>query len=157
MSTALSSPVTGSAQPALTSPTYTLTSDLAPTPNGRQYAVTALGGTQTGVVVHNPTVPFTITIVRPAQFKSLGAPNYVTGVPTVYPRNVWKVIVRKGAKVSTAVTVPQQIAMASLEISIPAGTESTDAVSIEAMMSLLIGSMNQISSSLSTSLETGVA
>lgn len=44
-----SSPLTGASQSDLTSPTYTLTSDVAPNSNGEQAAVTALGGTQTGV------------------------------------------------------------------------------------------------------------
>lgn len=50
MTIALSSPVTGGAQTGFTSPTYTLTADTPPAGSGgKQYAATALGGTQAGV------------------------------------------------------------------------------------------------------------
>jgi hypothetical protein len=59
------SPVTGAAQTGLTSPTYTLSTDVAPSINGKQHAITALGGTQTGVNSHSVAAPFTCTFVRP--------------------------------------------------------------------------------------------
>lgn len=59
MSFTLTSPITGAAQTGFTSPTYTLTSDLAPDNNGKQVAVTALGGTQVGVTTHSVAAPFT--------------------------------------------------------------------------------------------------
>lgn len=43
MSFAPSSPVTGAAVTGLTSPTYSLTTDVAPSLNGKQYAITAVG------------------------------------------------------------------------------------------------------------------
>lgn len=55
-----SSPVTGGTQTGLTSPTYTLTADIAPSALGKQHAVTALGGTQTGVRTSSAADPFTV-------------------------------------------------------------------------------------------------
>lgn len=52
MTISLTTPVTGAAQTGLTSPTYTHVVDTPPNAYTKQYAVTALGGTQTGVDVH---------------------------------------------------------------------------------------------------------
>jgi len=54
-------PVTGGAQTGFTAPTYTLSVDTAPDINGKQHAVTALGGTQAGVTSHSVSNPFTVT------------------------------------------------------------------------------------------------
>jgi len=72
MTISYTNPVTGAAQTGLTSPTYTLVADIAPDVNGRQWAVSALGGTQTGVRTHSASDPFTITVMRPKVFQSLG-------------------------------------------------------------------------------------
>lgn len=53
MAFTLTSPITGAAQTGFTTPTYTHVSDVAPEANGRQVAVTALGGTQTNVIAHS--------------------------------------------------------------------------------------------------------
>lgn len=41
----LTTPLTGAAQTGFTAPTYTLTLDVNPAQNAKQWAVTALGGT----------------------------------------------------------------------------------------------------------------
>lgn len=134
-----SSPVTGGAQTGLTSPTYTLTADVAPAAHGKQYAVTTLGGTQTGVETHNTSNPFTMTCFKVAAPKSLPTPNSVTGVINNVPKNVYKFNVRKGVEVLTG--QPRQIATVSCEIAVPAGAEQTDPESIRAMLSLAIGTL----------------
>lgn len=139
MSFGPSSPVTGGPQTGLTTPTYTLTSDVAPDTNGEQYAVTALGGTQTGVLAHSVSSPFTITMIRPKNFRSLGTPNPVTGVVSNVPRNTYKLIVRKG--VVPLAGQASQTALATVEIQVPAGADSADALSVRAMMSLLAGAL----------------
>jgi len=102
MSLTLTSPVTGGAQTGLTSPTYTLATDTAPTSAGKQYAVSALGGTQAGVDASStPSRPFTWTGSRPAVLRQLPALNASTGLLPNVPNNVYKVLVRKG------VTVPE--------------------------------------------------
>jgi hypothetical protein len=68
MSFSLTSPITGGAQTGFTSPTYTIAVDSSPNGQaGKQYAVTAIGGTQTGVdTSSSPSNPFTVNLVRPA-------------------------------------------------------------------------------------------
>lgn len=140
MSFAPSSPVTGTSQTGLTSPTYTLTSDTAPSAHGEQYAVTALGGTQTGVDAHTVSKPFTITMERPANFRQLGTPNPVTGVVNNVPMNVYKIRCRKGVVPGT--DQPSKTAIAELKISVPAGADENDASSIRAMLSCLFGTLS---------------
>lgn len=141
MSISLTTPVTGAAQTGFTSPTYTLTTDFAPDNNGKQWAVTALGGTQTGVTTHSMSSPFTITATRPKVVKALGKPNPVTGLVSNVPRNSFKWIVRKG--VTPASGQPYQIALFTLTGDVPAGSDTYDAANLRAAGSLLIGALNQ--------------
>jgi len=154
MTIALTSPVTGTAQTGLTAPTYTHVADTAPDANMRQYAVTALGGTQTSVTVHSASSPFTVTFVRPKVFKPLGKANPVTGVIKDVPRNVWKVIVRKG--VLPLAGQAYQTMLMSAEISIPAGADLADPANVRAAFSMLIGALSQVSSGLGDSAVTGI-
>lgn len=137
MSFSPSSPVTGAPQTGLTSPTYTLVEGGAPNARSTQFAVTALGGTQTGVEVHSVSAPFTLTMEAPAQFRQLGTPNPSTGVISSVPRNVYTIRVRKGVQV--AADQPYAVAMGELKLSIPAGADSYDPESVRAMVSLLFG------------------
>lgn len=138
MAIALTSPVTGAAMVGLTSPTYTVTADNAPPGNpGRQYAVTALGGTQTGVTVHSISSPFTINFTRPATPKLLGTPNPVTGVVANVPMNSYTIIVRKG--VTPLAGQPVKASIMKLSMDIPAGSDLADPLNIKAGLSLLFG------------------
>lgn len=154
MTMSLSSPVTGSAQAGLTSPTYTLTTDVAPDANGRQYAITALGGTQTGVDSHSISKPFTVTIVRPATFKLLGAVNAITGQLGQVPRNSWKIITRKGVlPLAGQASIPLLI---RTFVEVPAGADLADPEDIRAALSLHIGALTQMSSGMGDSCVTGI-
>jgi len=155
MSFTLSSPVTGGAQTNFTSPTYTLATDTAPTSAGKQYAVSALGGTQAGVdSASSPSRPFTITLSRPASLKSLAPVDPVTGILRSVPKNVYTILVRKG--VTPLSGQSSQIALARVELAIPAGADTADAPNVRAMISLLIGSLNSISASIGDTSVTGV-
>jgi len=154
MSFAPSSPVTGAPQTGLTTPTYTITSDTPPNSHSEQYAVTALGGTQTGVDAHSVSKPFTLTMERPASFKMIGTPNPVTGVINNIPMNVYKVRVRKGVVPST--DQPVKTAIAELRISVPAGADENDASSVRAMLSLLGGALWADSSGIGDVLIDGI-
>lgn len=155
MSLSLSSPVTGGAQTGFTSPTYSLAADTAPTSSGKQYAVSSVGGTQTGVdTSSSPSRPFTITLSRPTVLRSLPAVDPVTGVLRAVPRNSYKVIVRKG--VTPLVGQPAALLNATLQLDIPAGADTADVANIRAALSLLIGSLNQISASMGDTLVSGV-
>lgn len=142
MSIAWTTPITGSAQTGLTSPTYTTTADTAPAGNpGKQVAVTALGGTQTGVTVHSVASPFTLNFTRPANLRVLGNPNPVTGVVTNVPNNTYKLITRKG--VLPLAGQPYRVAIITTTADIPAGADLADAANIRAASSAHIGGLNQ--------------
>jgi hypothetical protein len=97
MSFTLTSPITGGAQTGFTSPTYTIATDTAPSNTGKQYAVSAIGGTQTGVdAASSPSRPFTVTLSRPAVLRQLPAVDPLTGVLRNVPKNSYKILVRKG-------------------------------------------------------------
>lgn len=135
-----SSPVTGATATGLTSPTYTLTADTYPGNGvGEQYAITTLGGTQTGVEAHSVSKPFTLTMERPSQLRQLGTANPATGYISSVPFNVYKLRVRKGVEVASG--QPAKIAMAELKISVPAGADLEDPESVRAMLSCLAGAL----------------
>jgi hypothetical protein len=146
-----SSPVTGGPQTGLTSPTYTLVEDQAPAAHGKQYYVSALGGTQTGVEVSSLSNPFTTTFFKVAAPKSLPAVNSSGGLPSV-PKNVFKWNVRKGLEVLA--DQPRQVGLFELSMSIPAGADIQDPESIRAALSLLFGIAWAESADLGTTLIT---
>lgn len=136
----VTSPVTGGAQTGLTTPTYTLTSDLAPDSNGRQWAVTALGGTQSGVSAHNAANPFTITAIRPKNLKVRGVVDQA-GVLRSVGRNVYHVVTRKGCLPLAGQSPIPLVIRTSVEV--PAGAEEADPNSVRAALSLHIGALSQ--------------
>lgn len=143
MTIALSSPVTGAAQTGLTSPTYTLIADSPPDWNGKQYAVSALGGTQTGVVFHSGSCPFTISYFRPKVWRVLGKPNPTTGLIKDVPRNTFKQIVRKG--VLPLAGQPYQNMQITVTVDVPAGADTADPANVRAAFSAAIGALSQVS------------
>jgi len=82
MAFAPASPVTGAPITGFTSPTYTLIADTAPDVNGKAYAVSALGGTQAGVVVSSSSYPFTLLFTRPKVIRQLPALGLNGRLPT---------------------------------------------------------------------------
>jgi len=155
MSLTLTTPITGGAQTGFVTPTYTIVADTAPTSAGKQYAVTAIGGTQTGVdAASSVSRPFTVTLQRPATLKSLGPVDPVTGALRSVPRNTFSIIVRKG--VTPLAGQAAQVMNFTLSCDVPAGADSADAPNVRAALSLLIGSLNQISASYGDTLVTGV-
>lgn len=153
MTWAPTTPITGAAQTGLTSPTYTHSADTYPGVNGKQVAVTAVGGTQTGVRTHSVSDPFTLSGGRPTSLRSLPAVNGNGGYSSV-PRNVYFVITRKG--VNIAANQPASIALASSKFEIPAGADAYDAANVRAMLSCHIGALSQQSAGLGDLCATGV-
>lgn len=142
MAIAISSPITGAAQTGFTSPTYTVTNDVAPPGNpGEQVAVTALGGTQAGVTAHSVASPFTINFTRPAVPKILGNPNPVTGVVSQVPNNTYKIITRKG--VTPLAGQPFKVMNITTTIDVPAGADVADPANIRAALSAHFGAVAQ--------------
>lgn len=149
-----SSPVTGATVTGLTSPTYTLLSDVAPNINGKQFAVSALGGTQTGVDVNSVSKPFTHTFFRPQVLRTLPAANPVTGIVRSVPVNSYKLITRKGAVPSVnQVAIPCRI---TTTFEIPAGVDTYEPEEIRAMVSSHIGLLSQTASGITDTVLTGV-
>lgn len=137
MSFAPASPVTGAAQTGFTSPTYTLTTDVAPNINGKQYAVTAVGGTQTGVDVNTVSKPFSTTFFRPAVLRTLPQANPVTGVIKNVPMNTYKLITRKG--VLPAANQNPMMARITTIIEVPAGSDTYEPEDLKAALSVHFG------------------
>lgn len=155
MTVNVTSPVTGSAQTGFTSPTYTNVADTPPNAYSKQYAVTAIGGTQAGVDVASTTSrPFTVTCSRPQNLKVLSVVNPVTGQLGSVPTNDYGVWVRKG--VTPLAGQASKTAFFKATLQVPAGADSADAPNIRAGLSLFIGSLNQVSSGLGDTLVSGV-
>lgn len=121
----------------LTSPTYTLTPDQPPDTNAKQFFVSALGGTQTGVTTHSTSSPFLVTQMKPKVPRVLGTPNPSTGVIPNIPYNKWKTKFTKG--VIPALNQAALPAMVEVIISIPAGAELFDAPNVRALISFANG------------------
>lgn len=153
MSFAPTTPITGSPQTGLTSPTYSIALDTAPDANGKQYYVSALGGTQTGVLAHSVAAPFTHSMFRPKVLKTLAPVNPVTGVLRSVPMNTYKAITRKG--VLPLAGQSHKTAVIKTELDIPAGSDLADPLSLRAAISAHIGLLTQISNGLGDTVVTG--
>ncbi len=153
MAFAPTTPITGATQTGLTSPTYTIAADANPDTNGKQYYVSALGGTQTGVLAHSVAAPFTLAMFRPKALKSLSPVNPVTGVLRNVPMNTYKVNTRKGLLPLAGQSY--KTGMITSVLDIPAGADLADPLSVRAMISAHIGLLTQISDALGTSVLTG--
>lgn len=150
----ITSPVTGGPQTGFTSPTYTLTTDTYPGGvSGRQHAVTAIGGTQTGVRTHSVSDPFTISAGRPTTLRSLPAMNSNGGYSSV-PRNTYFIIVRKG--VNIAASQPAVPALFTFKGEVPAGSDSYDPANVRAGLSLAAGAFWQQSANFGDLCTSGI-
>jgi len=154
MTVSVTSPITGAAISGFTSPTYTVVVDTSPSANSKQWAVSAVGGTQTGVDVNSVSKPFTVTFFRPAVLRSLPAANPVTGVIKNIPLNTYKLITRKGAQPSA--TQISQTAKITTIIEVPAGTDTYEPEDIKAMLSAHAGALWQQSSGIGDTIVSGV-
>jgi len=156
MAFALTTPITGAAQTGFTSPTYTIGADLAPDVNGKQYVVSALGGTQTGATAQTSADnPFTICYWRPKVNKSLPAVNASgTGFVSRVPRNTHKLVTRKGVPVMAS--MPKEIMPITTEIPVPAGSESYSPAELRAALSAHIGALSQVAAGIGDTVVTGV-
>lgn len=154
MSVTLPASITGGAQTGFTTPGYTTSVDTPVDVNSKQVAVTAITGTQTGVDAHSVARPFTVAMARPKQFQALGKPNPTTGVVGSVPRNVYKLLTRKG--VTPLAGQPSQVAILRTEIEVPAGSDVADPANLRAMISAHIGVLTSISAGLGDTMVNGV-
>lgn len=149
-----SSPVTGAAQTGLTSPTYTLGADIPPAQNAKQYVVTALGGTQTGVQPHAVSAPFSIAMFRPQNPQVLQPVDPVTGVLRRVPTNTYKVITRKGVLPLAGQSARNMVITTMIDV--PAGSDTADPNSVRAALSAHIGTLTQVSAGVGDTAINGV-
>jgi len=154
MSFAPSTPLTGAAVTGLTSPTYTLTTDVAPNINGKQYAISALGGTQTGVETNTVSKPFSISFFRPQVLRALPQANPVTGVIKNVPMNTYKLITRKG--VLPAASQNAMTARITTVIEVPAGSDTYEPEDLKAMISAHFGVGWAQASGIAETVTTGI-
>lgn len=145
--------ITGGAVTGLTSPTYTQVDDSPPANNAKQKTVTALGGTQGQASANTVSEPFTSSFWKPSQIKAIPAPNPTTGLRGSIPNNQYKLVIRKGGEAAAGVPV---VAIARLTIDVPAGMDSYDPDNIRALVSYLVGLLNEESADLADTLLTGV-
>ncbi len=148
--------ITGGAQTGFTTPGYTVAVDNPPDADvGKQWYVSAVTGTQTGVTAHSISSPFTITFERPKFLATLGnLLNALTGIYGKVPENVYTGIrIRKGVGIA-ANNVPRTMII-DMKIRIPAGADSYDAPNVRAALSAAVGALNQISAGLGDSLLSG--
>lgn len=134
-----SSPVTGSAITGFTAPTYTIVSDQAPDTFSKQWLVSALGGTQTGVTPQDSVAnPFTITARRPKQL-AIGPMSTLNGqLIGRAKRNKHSYILRKGGLVNTGSTQRDTL-VGRLELNVPGGMEGAAAAEIKGAISAYFG------------------
>lgn len=151
-----SSPITGAAISGLTTPTYTLTVDTPPDVNSKQWAVTALGGTQTGVSTHTPESPFTLTFKRPKSLKGQPVKNPVSGVISGNPKNEYKMLVRKGMSID-AVSGQKDVLLAELRLVVPSGTALASPAEINAAASFIGGVVASQIQGICDTAKTGIA
>lgn len=148
------SPITGGAQTGFTAPTYTHVADVAPSINGKQVAVTALGGTQAGVTAGSVASPFTLTFVRPSSLRVLGQPNPVTGVISNVPNNQYKLITRKGVTPLAGQAIRTMVITSTIDV--PAGSDTADIANVRAAISAHIGYLTQQSAGIGDTANSGV-
>lgn len=154
MSIVITTPITGAAQSGFTSPTYTLIADFAPGNDGRQQAVSGIGGTQAGVTVHSVAAPFTLTVTKPKVLKTLQPVNPVTGKLGTVQNNIYKFKTRKG--VLPLAGQAYVICDITTIMTIPAGSDLADSANIRAAISAHIGALSQQSAGVGDTATSGI-
>jgi len=147
------STVTGAAVTGFTTPTYTVTADTAPVASGKQFAVTSLGGTQTGVRTHAVSSPFTLTWFKEPAPRILGpvGPNNVLGS---VPVNKHRLLLRCG--LIPLAGQPAKSAQIMVGFDVPAGAELADVAQLKAMVSCLGGYFSANGDNIVANLQTNV-
>lgn len=119
----------------LTNPTWTFTADANPSPTGKQWYVSALGGTQTGVSLPSASSPWTVSWFRPAQLNLLGPIRPETGQLSAVPKNRWTLILRQGLLPLSG--QPKAVGIVRCSFDVPAGVDLADVASLRAMCASL--------------------
>lgn len=153
----LTSPLTGATVAGLTSPTYTFATDAFPGANpGMQWAVTALGGTQTSVRLHTVGNPFTISFWRGANLLPAPTPNPTTGlIPATKAMNKHGMIARVGVIPLAGQAAQNMYIRVTAEV--PPGADTADPQQIRAAISATFGALSQQASAFADQIISGLA
>lgn len=154
MTIAIPSSLTGSAQTGFTTPGYTMTADTQPAVNAKQSAVTALTGTQAGVIAHSVSAPFVLSTWKPLKSAVLGKPNPTTGLIKDIPVNQYKVITVKG--VLPQAGQPYKNMVIRTLIDVPAGADVADAPNVRAGLSAHVGLLSSASAGIGDTVISGI-
>jgi glucose dehydrogenase len=152
MSIALTA-ITGGAQVPFTTPGYTVTQDTSFPPNGKQWLITGVTGTQTGVTLHTVASPFRISFQRPPQLYGLGVPNPSNGVVYNVKNNTYRVVTNKGVTILAGQPIKTMIIRTEIEV--PAGADLADSANVLAAISAHAGALMQQSSGLGDTVKQG--
>lgn len=154
MSINIPASITGAAQAGFTSPTYTTITDNPPDIFSKQSVVSAVGGTQAGVIAHSVSIPFTISCRRPSVLKVLMNKflNGVTGKYSKVPSNAYTLLTRKGVSVQSGQT---EIMFVRTVVEVPAGADSYDIANVKAALSAHIGVLNNQSAGIGDTVNQG--
>lgn len=115
-----------------TAPTMTLSADIAPNSNGKQFAITAVSS-MSGARAHSSTDPFTVTwfkVPSPSPSPRLASNGFLSSVGY----NRFKRIIRKGTLPLAG--QPAVVSVQSTEYKIAAGSDSADVANIAAIIAL---------------------
>jgi hypothetical protein len=148
------STITGATVTGLTSPTYTVSADTPPNAWSKQWAITAIGGTQTGVdTSSSASRPWTLTFSRPQNVRQLNAVDSNNVLRSV-PMNEYTVLGRKG--LTPLAGQPAKTGLFRASFAVPAGSDTADVPNIKAAVSSFIGALSQQSDGLASTFVTGV-
>lgn len=145
--------ITGGAQTGFTSPVFNQVDDVAPSVNAKQKTISSISGTVGTASPNTVSEPFTATFYKPATIKQLPAANPVSGLRGQVPNNQYRLVVRKGGEAAAGVPV---VAIARVSIDIPAGMDSYDPDNVKALISYLVGLLNEESADLGETCLTAV-
>lgn len=149
----ISSPVTGAPVSGLTSPTTTWVASTPPGSNMKSWAVSSIGGTQTGSDTGSTASrPWTITFGRPTSLRQLNAVDS-SGVLRVVPFNTYTVVGRKG--LTPLAGQASKTSIIRTEVPIPAGADTADQPNIKSMLSAYFGVCYQQATGLADTCITG--
>lgn len=146
--------ITGATVPGFTTPGYNVTVDQPPDAFSKQWAILSTSGTQAGVDAHAGSKPFTITFSKVQNYKyapKVNANGFLSGP---VPRNVFKILGRKGAVPVTGQA--SNIVLFRAEIDMPAGVDVVEPEDVKALLSAFIGALSQVSSGLADTVLTNV-
>jgi len=153
MAISLTSPISGSTITGFTSPTYTVSADTPPNAWSKQWAVTAIGGTQAGVDSGTAASrPWTLTAYRPQNIRTLNAVD-ANNVLRVVPYNTYGFRQRKG--VTPLAGQASRIMPYTAEFAVPAGVDTADVANIKGATSCFLGALAQQSNGIADTQITG--